>query len=68
MRKREAIQPRKLNKVEADVFLKTAGRNALTDTRGRGRFHRGQRAWRVRKVKQAYLGGLTGSVNRKVKR
>ena len=61
MRKREAIQPRKLEKVEADVFISTAGSNAYSIARecvgSAGVRERGERT----KVVRAYLGGLTVS-------
>jgi len=68
MRKREAIQPRKFDRVEADIFSLVAGINgkaimrALTGSIGVR--ERGENA----KVKHTYLGGLTGSVSRKAKR
>ena len=60
MRKREAIQPRKLYRMEADVFLVTAGGNELVDKLGQGRFHRGHRAWRVRKGQTCIPGRSDG--------
>ena len=60
MRKREAIQPRKSYRVEADVFLKTVGSNELAAKRGRSRFHRGHRAWRVRKDQTCIPGRSDG--------
>jgi len=67
MRKREAIQPRKLYGVEADVFLSTAGNNVHSLSENvqvpPGSTERGEYA----KVKHTYLGGLTDSVSRKAK-
>ena len=61
MRKREAIQPRKLYRAEADVFLVTAGSNAYSIARecvgSAGVRERGEHT----KVVHAYLGGLAGS-------
>lgn len=60
MRKREAVEPRKLYRVEADVVAPTAGSNVQPiaqewtgsiGVRGRGEYT---------KVIHAYLGGLTG--------
>ena len=61
MRKREAIQPRKLYRAEADTILQVAGSNTAVDMRECRRFRRGPRAWRVYKVMFAYPGGLAGS-------
>jgi len=61
MRKREAIQPRKLYRAEADVFLFTAGRKNQPQTRGWGDSVGVNRAWRAYKVVHVYLGGLTDS-------
>ena len=61
MRKREAIQPRKLYRAEADTILQVAGSNTAVDMRECRRFHRGPRAWRVYKVVFAYPGGLASS-------
>ena len=61
MRKREAIQPRKLYKAEADTVPLVAGSNMAVDMRECRRFRRGPRAWRAYKVISAYLGGLTSS-------
>ena len=62
MRKREAIQPRKLYRVEADTISWVAGSNvqSLGETVQvpPGSIERGERA----KVVSAYLGGLAGSV------
>lgn len=62
MRKREAIQPRKSYRVEADTVLWVAGSNVqlLSETAQvpPGSIARGERA----KVVPAYLGGLAGSV------
>ena len=61
MRKREAIQPRKLERVEADPFSLGAGSNVqlLSETVQvpPGSIERGERV----RVVSAYLGGLTGS-------
>ena len=68
MRKREAIQPRKLYRVEADTFPLVAGINgkaimrALTGSTGVR--ERGENA----KVKHTYLGGLTESASLMAKR
>jgi len=63
MRKREAIQPRKCYRVEADVFPWTAGSNVRTITQvltgSTGVQERGENA----KVSHIYLGGLTDSVS-----
>ena len=62
MRKREAIQPRKLYCVEADPFSLGAGRNvqSISETVQvpPGSRERGERAM----VISTYLGGLAGSV------
>jgi len=61
MRKREAIQPRKLYRAEVDVFPYTADNNVSPIARGLagsvGVPERGERTM----VVQAYLGGLTVS-------
>ena len=61
MRKREAIQPRKLQRVEADPFSLGAGSNVqlLSETVQvpPGSIERGERA----RVESAYLGGLADS-------
>lgn len=61
MRKREAIQPRKLERVEADAILYAAGRNVYSLAReytgSTGVTERGEHA----KVIHAYLGGLPDS-------
>jgi len=68
MRKCEAIQPRKFDRVEADIFSLVAGINgkaimrALTGSTGVR--ERGENA----KVKHAYLGGLTDSASLRAKR
>lgn len=63
MRKREAIQPRKLDRVEADIFPLIAGNNVKAITRAltgsTGVQERGENA----KVNHIYLGGLTDSVS-----
>jgi len=61
MRKREAIQPRKSYRAEADTFLLVAGSNTAVDMRECRRFRRGQRAC---KEVSAYLGGLISSWNK----
>ncbi len=62
MRKCEAIQPRKIENVEADTVLVVAGSNvqSLSETAQvpPGSIERGERAL----VVSAYLGGLAGSV------
>ncbi len=62
MRKCEAIQPRKIENVEADTVLVVAGSNvqSLSETAQvpPGSIERGERAM----VVSAYLGGLAGSV------
>ncbi len=62
MRKCEAIQPRKIENVEADTVLVVAGSNvqSLSETAQvpPGSIKRGERAM----VVSAYLGGLAGSV------
>lgn len=67
MRKREAIQPRKLYRAEVDVFLSTADSNAHPIVRGcagsAGVLERGEHAT----VVQVYLGGLTVSAVAAVK-
>jgi hypothetical protein len=61
MRKREAKQPRKHEKAEADVFLCTAGSNVGSIKRETadsvGVKERGEHT----KVGRTYLGDLTGS-------
>jgi len=68
MRKREAIQPRQLYRVEADVFPWTAGSNVKAIVRvligSTGVQERGENA----KVSHIYLGGLTDSVSLMAKR
>ena len=61
MRKREAIQPRKLERAEADTFPLVAGSNTVIDMRECRRFRRGPRAWRAHKVVSVYSGGLVSS-------
>jgi len=46
--------------VEADVFPLTAGSNEPTDKWGWSRFHRGPRAWRVRKGQTSIPGRSDG--------
>ena len=46
MRKREAIQPRKLYRAKADTFLEVAGSNTAVDRRESRGFRRGQRAYK----------------------
>lgn len=68
MRKREAIQPRKLDRVEADTFPLVAGSNVKAIVRVLTGFtgvrERGENA----KVNHIYLGGLTDSVSLMAKR
>ena len=59
MGNREAIQPRKIYRMEADVILYTAGRKNQPIARGWGDSVGVNRAWRVYKVILAYLGGLS---------
>ncbi|MCL2215926.1 MAG: hypothetical protein FWB91_02775 [Defluviitaleaceae bacterium] len=61
MRKREAIQPRKYKKAEADVFLFTVGSKNQPIKRGWGDSVGVNRAWRAYKVIYVYLGGLAVS-------
>ena len=65
MRKREAIQPRKIGKVEADVFLYTAGRNGHSRARECVGSTGVNRAWRAYEVMRAYPGDLAGSAGEK---
>jgi len=61
MGNREAIQPRKSYRAEADTFFLVAGSKNWTISESKeippGSIERGERA----KVIPAYLGGLTGS-------
>lgn len=61
MRKREAIQPRKLESADADAFLFVAGSKSQPLLQGWGKSVGVNRAWRAYKVMHAYLGGLTSS-------
>lgn len=65
MRKREAIQPRKLYRAEADAVLYAAGSNVYSISKNTqvppGSIERGERA----KVVRVYLGGLTDSAKRR---
>ena len=65
MRKREAIQPRKIDRAEADAVLNAAGSNAPSIARERagsaGVKERGEHT----KVDHAYLGDLTSSAGKK---
>lgn len=62
MRKREAIQPRKLYRVEADAVLNAAGSNGHSICENTqvppGSIERGEHVM----VVHAYLGGLSDSV------
>ena len=64
MRKREAIQPRKLYNVEADAFLVAAGSNVYSISQNTqvpsGSIERGE----CTNVIHVYLGGLTDSANK----
>lgn len=62
MRKREAIQPRKLDGVEADAFLIAAGSKNQPQARGWGDSTRVRERSEHTKVIHAYLGGLPDSV------
>ena len=58
MGNREAIQPRKTYRAEADVILNTAGSKSRPKARGRGDSVGVNRAWRAHKGILAYPGGL----------